>query len=162
MKKLILIRHADTFEQAPNQKDKERVITRKGEMDALKMGMWLKQNHALPQKLFSSSALRAEQTAKLLAEQWGMDENHLFLTDDLYNISIREMMGFVNALDDSLGTAALIGHNPTLTYFTEYVTGANVNGFSPGTAAVIAFTLDSWQLVGQHSGSLDALKEPEW
>ena len=67
---LILWRHAEAFELAPDklshQHDLDRALTAKGERQAHRMAEWLNQRLAHSTRILVSPARRAQQTAKAL------------------------------------------------------------------------------------------------
>jgi phosphohistidine phosphatase len=67
---LILWRHAEAFELAPDkhseEHDLERALTAKGERQAHRMAAWLNQRLAHSTRILVSPARRAQQTAKAL------------------------------------------------------------------------------------------------
>lgn len=71
---LILWRHAEAHDAAPEQDDLSRGLTTKGERQAARMAHWL--NHVLPAtaRVLVSPALRTQQTAKALDRKFRLCE----------------------------------------------------------------------------------------
>jgi phosphohistidine phosphatase len=157
-KQLILIRHAQA-DLAPGQPDHQRPLTSKGRSDAFELGKNLRaKDISLPDRLFVSTAERARLTAEIAWKQWGGDLSQLQFEEELYNIPVGRLLRFVNQQDDGWGSLGIVGHNPTMTYLAEYLTGEAIS-FSPGTGAVIHFELQHWADIIQQSGRLAVIIE---
>lgn len=66
---LYLIRHADAVQQSP---DRTRPLSSKGEESARRMGAWLAAcKLAAPHRVLHSGLVRAEQTARIIADACG-------------------------------------------------------------------------------------------
>ena len=69
MKTILLMRHAKSSWKDHNLDDFERPLKKRGKKDARAMAQILVEKELLPQKLFSSSAKRACQTAEIVIEE---------------------------------------------------------------------------------------------
>ena len=69
--KLLLLRHADADTEADS--DLARPLSEKGHRQAKEVAQFLKNHSARPQIILSSTAVRAAQTAKPVAEALGVD-----------------------------------------------------------------------------------------
>ncbi len=61
-KRLLLMRHAKSDWSDPWLADRERPLAPRGERDALRMGLWLRETSLVPDKVIVSPARRAVQT----------------------------------------------------------------------------------------------------
>jgi phosphohistidine phosphatase len=108
MTDIILWRHADAEDGLP---DLRRALTRKGEKQARRVARWL--NERLPPTaiICSSPAMRAQQTARALADLGPRE----FITLDALAPSTKldAALGAIRATD-SARTLVLVGHQPTL------------------------------------------------
>ena len=43
----------------------------------------------------------------------------------------------------------MVGHNPTLSYLAEYLTGAEIGGLWPGSAVYMTQEADTWEAFSQ-------------
>ena len=69
LKTLLLLRHAkSSWEKLNNITDHDRSLNKRGKKDAPKMGKVIKELDIVPDLIISSSAKRAMDTAKLIAE----------------------------------------------------------------------------------------------
>lgn len=123
MKTLVLIRHAKSSWAEPLQADYDRPLNERGRTDAPAMGERLKKLGVKPDLIVSSTAKRAAQTAKRIAEGVGYDEQKIQWVEKLYHASPATMEDVVMSLEDDVQTVFLISHNNGLTHYA--------NSFSP-------------------------------
>jgi phosphohistidine phosphatase len=159
MKKLLLIRHAEAESNAANG-DFERPLSAKGKADVMQLAQRLKIENLLPQYIMSSPALRTTQTAGILVQELQLPLPHF--NPDIYEASEKSLLQAVNHLPDSADLAALIGHNPGLSYLLLNLTG-KVRDVPPCTAVVVVFEdADYWQEVSHDSGVITYYSTPQY
>lgn len=115
------------------------------------MGKILAKNHVHPDIILSSPALRAKSTAKFIAEEIGYDTKKIVYEGDLYLADRVVIEQILKKIPPLFTTAFVIGHNPGLTLFAEYISGCEVNNIP--TAGIIAVRLkyDDWKSLGKES-----------
>ncbi|MDF2159248.1 histidine phosphatase family protein [Algoriphagus sp. CAU 1675] len=144
MKKIILIRHAKSSWDNPWADDYERPLAERGLRDAPKMGKRLKKRQVSPDLILSSSALRAIQTAEIIANELGYPSHKIIKEKNLYHASPNTILKYIHQQKDSIKTIVLVGHNPGLNDLIAYL-GGNLENLP--TAGQYAFKLkeDSWR-----------------
>ena len=115
-KTLYLIRHAEAAAKESRQEDKSRELTQGGVKDSLHMGAWFARHNTHWDLIVSSSALRAEQTASLLAEGMKLDHPRILLEDILYDASVRQFLEYVMNIEEAYHSLVIVGHNPAISY----------------------------------------------
>jgi phosphohistidine phosphatase len=159
MKKLLLIRHAEAESNAANG-DFERSLSAKGKTDVTQLAQRLKIENLLPQHIVSSPALRTTQTANILVQELQLPQPQF--KPDIYEASEKTLLQAVNRLPDSADFAALIGHNPGLSYLLLKLTG-KVRDVPPCTSVVVVFEdADYWQEVSHDSGVITYYSTPQY
>lgn len=151
---LYIVRHAKAEDRSIFGRDHDRDLTSDGIMAAARVGRHLRDRQIRPDRLISSTANRARDTAKVMAEQLQMEADEVLLDEHLFDGGPRAYMASVNALPDDCQTAMIVGHNPDVSYFSEFLTHQPVGSMSKG--AVIAITFDdlSWAEVSGRTGSI--------
>lgn len=81
-----------------------------------------------------------------------MSEKIIAFKEIIYNAAVRELLSLVNEMENSNKEVAIIGHNPTITYFAEYVTGAGIGNMEPSSIVTISFESVKWNEISQGSG----------
>jgi phosphohistidine phosphatase len=154
-KHLLLVRHAEAASREGRQDDKTRELTPAGVKESLHLGAWLAENNFSFDLIVSSSALRAEQTASIVAEGMKLEQPKILLDDILYEASARQLLDHINNIEDAYGDVLLVAHNPAISYLAEYLTKADIGDMLPCSAAIIKFDLPSWKLVSENTGALE-------
>ncbi|MFA0964316.1 histidine phosphatase family protein [Roseivirga sp. BDSF3-8] len=161
VKHLLLIRHAEAELPSTDRKDHERPLSQKGLTDASRLGKKLDTADMRPDIILCSTARRAQETASRLAEQVFFDIQHINFMDELYEASVRTYLKVINEADDKHSSLCIIGHNPTLSYFAEYLIGDEVGNISPGGMVHINFETGTWAAVSGNTGHLVSVSHPE-
>lgn len=161
VRNLILVRHAEATQGGAGAKDIERELTAKGHRDAPRIGRYFYENQILPDMILCSTAQRAQSTAELMAEQLKYELSQLSYVEELYNASVRTLLSTVNQADDTWNTLLLVGHNPAISYLSEYLSGEAIGSMEPGGYVQMEFEVDSWKEVSQDSGKFIIYQTPE-
>ncbi len=160
MKKTItLVRHATAEDQTMMISDFQRELVGKGKADALEIGKWLAANVGKPERIVTSSAPRASQTAILIADQVQFNSNDIVAEEALYSSGARAYLATVNATQAEVNSLMLVGHNPDITYFAEYLSGADIGSMSKCSVVVIDFDLE-WAEISAKTGKFVSYTTP--
>lgn len=152
MKTLLLLRHAKSSWDDPNLADFDRPLNARGERAAPFMGKLMRRRELLPSVILSSPAKRARTTAEL-AKQGG-SLNAAILTDHrIYEASPNGLREVASEIDDSHGSAMLVGHNPGMEGFIRYLT-TRMERMPTAALAVIRLKVASWSEINDGSGEL--------
>jgi phosphohistidine phosphatase len=156
-KNLLLIRHA-TAEDVTNSsmvRDRDRELTSRGIMESARMGKYLKDNELAIDAILCSPATRTHTTANLIAEQLKFDTDKVELADGLYGSGPRGYLALLNGLNETLETVIIVGHNPDITFFADYLSSQDCGGsMSKATLIQLKFGDLKWAEISQKSGSL--------
>ncbi len=145
MKRLVLIRHAQAAWGDQKISDRERPLSRDGELDARLLGVAFHDHHPEPVDLIiSSPARRAVQTAQIIAQTIGLEEQKIELCDVIYGSSVEALLDFISYVDDSIDVLMLIGHNPHLTSLANSFCPSSIETIPPASGVVLDFDVDSW------------------
>jgi len=153
-KNLYLLRHAHSLHKQLGQPDKTRELSQKGISECFQIGAHLLHQRAKIDMVFSSSATRAMETTKLLADTIKLDQERILFEDELYDASVRTFLGFINRMDDNLNAVMCVGHNPAITYLSEYLTREAIGEMATGSIAIIRFDFSSWNQAARANGKL--------
>lgn len=151
---LYIVRHAKAEDYSSFGRDHERNLTSDGIMAAARVGRHLRGKGINPDCLISSTANRAKDTAKIMAEQLTFDTEQISLDDRLFDGGPRAYIAAVNSLSDECQTAMIVGHNPDVSYFSEFLTHQSVGSMSKGAVVAITFNDLRWAEVSGRTGTL--------
>ncbi len=151
---LYLVRHAEAEDASAFQRDHDRELVPPGIMAAARIGHYLHDQHIVPERLLSSTANRAKDTAKVVAEQLGIKPDTIELIADLYDGGPRAYLAALNALPGACGSVMLFGHNPDISYFAEFLTHESLGDMDKGAVAAIEFDDLNWDEISGRTGTL--------
>lgn len=161
VKDLYLVRHGEAEEAMHSLKDVERQLTAKGLQDASKIGMYFKQLEFHPDIILHSIATRTTETMQRINEQLGVKQDHIEASEDIYEASARIMLRTICAIPAEMRSAIIICHNPSITYISEYITGAEIGHVEPGAMVHIQIPYASWSEVSENNCDLIECIRPE-
>ncbi|MEW5986102.1 MAG: histidine phosphatase family protein [Chloroflexota bacterium] len=159
MKTLLLLRHAKSSWDEPQLADHERPLNERGRRDAPRIGQLLRQEQLLPDRIVTSTAVRAMKTAEAVADASGYGET-ITATRALYQADPPAFVAVLRALPDSCQSVMLVGHNPGISEFLEELTGES-EPMPTAALAHVSLPLDKWADLKQRTkGKLVALWRP--
>lgn len=152
MKRLTLMRHANAQWKDPQVPDFDRPLNRRGTSEAEAMSRRLLELNLVPTVLITSSALRARQTADIVARELGMAARNLRREELLYLAPPEDILKVVQTTGPRIPHLMIVGHNPGLTEVANLLTPAPQFDDLP-TAAVCSLTFDtrSWSQVAANT-----------
>ena len=116
--------------------------------------MYLKRHDLIPNLIIASSAIRAQFTAQIIAEQIKYPYEEIHEDPDVYEASVRILLRLINDLDVNCQSVLIVGHNPSVSYLAELLTGEAIGTMETGSFVEIHFPMDSWKEVSQNTGKL--------
>jgi len=139
---LVMIRHAKSSWANPLQSDFERPLNDRGETDAPMMGERLKKLQVIPDLVIASTAKRAKQTAKKIAEVVGYDVNAIQWVDKLYHCIPSVFEEVLQDIGDDIKTVFIVAHNPGISSFVNELSPSFSIDHMP-TCGIVAARMDT-------------------
>ena len=124
MKTLYLMRHAKSSWSDPALTDRERPLNPRGLRNAPEMGRRLAERGPLPQRVVSSPARRARDTARAVLEAAGVDTTLIEIDERLYFDGVGGWKSVVEACDEAVDCLLVVGHNPDFSHFVRELSGS--------------------------------------
>lgn len=164
MRRLMLFRHGKSDWNAEYAQDRDRPLNARGEQAANTMGVVLREMGEIPDRIVSSTAVRAESTAEMarLSGGWA---GPLELSDDLYGTSPAGALAVAAGHGKGAERLMLVGHEPTWSMLTTKLCGGRV-AVRTGTVVAIDLDIDDWSRAPEASGTVAYALQPrmfkEW
>ncbi len=161
MRTLTLIRHGKSSWDDSSLSDWERPLKNRGKKDALLIGNKLKEESIFPDKIASSSAKRAYDSAKRIAECLEYPESEIAITDDIYFATMDQLIGIIKNLNNDWEHVFIFGHNP---YFTDLSNnfGKKLIANLPTTGVYqITFECEKWNDISTENGKCSYYLTPK-
>ncbi len=144
MKELYLVRHAKSSWDYESVEDYDRPLKGRGIRDAHVVSTLLAQERDMPEALYSSPATRAVHTAMIFARNLNFPFSAIQLREELYMCTEKQLLKFVQGLDDSFTRVMIFGHNPTMTNFVNSCADQRIDNVPTTGVACFHFDIKSW------------------
>ncbi len=143
MKLLLLLRHARADQAAPGLADHHRPLNERGRRDATAVGRLLLREGLVPDRILSSTAVRASTTAQRAADSCSY-EGEVRTSSRLYLADCLELLGALRELDPSCAQALVVAHNPGVGELLRLLTGES-RPVRPAALARVHLPIESWE-----------------
>ena len=140
---LYLVRHAPAEDAAlSGTRDFDRALTHDGRALAHKQAEQLVERGIKLDGLIGSTAVRAWQTAEVLADALHLPENRCVKWPILYSAKVQELIAV--RVSKSWSSVALVGHNPALTLMAKQLVTGFEEEIPPAGILGISFPVNQW------------------
>ena len=141
---LYIMRHAKSDWDTSAQSDFDRPLNKRGRKNAKRMGQWMRENNRIPQKIVSSSAVRAKETTELVVGEFKKTKPEQVLYEDsLYLADPDRLIEYIQIYKDNIESLMLVAHNPGMEQLVYQLSSqsikADLNGKTLTTANLVIF-----------------------
>lgn len=161
MRTLTLLRHAKSSWSDHSLADHERSLNDRGERDAPVMAQRIVEAGIRPSLIVSSPAIRAWTTARIVASEISYPTEFMHRESELYLASLNTLIDVVAKQDEGFHSIMLVGHNPGLTEFANYLCPGITNNLPTCGVVSVKFDSETWDLRGDGTVSLDIYDFPK-
>jgi phosphohistidine phosphatase len=141
-KTLLLMRHGKSSWKDKKIPDHERPLKKRGKAASAEIGKILRENELIPQAILSSPALRASETAEIVAKESGFPGKVTFI-DSFYMAEPDVYIDYLKGLDDSLERVMIVSHNPGLEAFMQLLDG-RLEALPTGSMVYLCLNINHW------------------
>lgn len=153
-RELVLIRHAKSSWGDSALDDFDRPLNARGKRDAPEMGERLSMRGCFPDLFLSSPARRARKTAGGIARALDYAKGDIRLDARLYMRGVEGLCAAVREIPEERRRAFLVGHNPDLTDFAEWLTGESLVNIPTCGVVAVRMNIPAWSAAGKNAGTL--------
>ena len=172
MRRLMLLRHAKTENEAPSGRDEDRRLDNRGHRDAAEIGSWIGHHPPFPDLVLVYHAMRALQTWQIAWEAMKelVSEPEVELVPELYGADVSQLLETIrDASSADPKRLMLVGHNPGMHELVLALAGggdragrkALTDNLPTSGLAIFDFDLDDWADVAFRRGRLAAFVSPK-
>ena len=159
MIKLYIIRHAKSSWKDMTLSDFNRPLNKRGKRNAPLMGERLKKRKVSPDLILSSPALRAKNTAELIADKVNYSKKIVF-NENIYSSTEMGLHKIIKNTNDKHKTLFLIGHNSELNMLVEDYVAFNENIVTCGIVE-IEFECKKWKDISKKNAKFISFDYPK-
>jgi len=159
MKTLYILRHAKSSWDDANLTDFERPLNLRGERAAPFMGKLMRERGLIPDRLISSPAIRARQTAELVRAAAKLEAE---ITHDqrIYEATAGTLIEVIGEIDEAYNATMIVGHNPGMEGLIHLLTG-KIASMRTASLAVVELDVIAWNRIERQKGRLLSLFRPK-
>jgi phosphohistidine phosphatase len=153
IKTLILVRHGKAEKRESSEGDISRPLTDEGKSETTSMAGFLKESGIIPDKILSSTAKRARQTAEIFLKTYSIDPSEFKSEVKLYYANARTILNHVYGTEKGVICLLLVAHNPGISDLVRGLSSGSELFMETSEAAVFKYRIEHWHQLGD--------KEPE-
>ena len=172
MRRLMLLRHAKTENDAPSGRDLDRRLDNRGRQDAADIGGWIGRHPPFPDSVLVSHAIRAHQTWEIAWEAMKdlVPEPQIELVPELYGADPAQLLQIIRAASETdPQRLMLVGHNPGMHELALVLAGSGdaagrkalADNLPTSGLAIFDFAIDDWTDVAFRRGRLELFVSPK-
>lgn len=147
-RKLFIIRHGKSSWES-EVRDMDRPLTERGVNNSYEMAERLAQAGIIPEKIYSSTGIRALHTAVIMARVWELPDEALSVSDALYMSDSSEIDMLLAEIPGDVHSLAIYGHNPTFTAYANLFVKASIDNIPTAGVVVLTFDTDNWNEISR-------------
>jgi phosphohistidine phosphatase len=172
MRRLMLLRHAKTENDAPSGLDEDRRLDDRGRRDAAEIGGWIGRHPPFPDSVLVSPAIRAHQTWEIVWEamQHAAPQPHVELVPELYGADPTQLLKAIRTVSATDPRRLMVvAHNPGMHELALALAGSGdavgrkalADNLPTSGLAVFDFAVDDWGDVAFRGGRLVLFVSPK-
>jgi phosphohistidine phosphatase len=172
MRRLMLLRHSKTENDAPSGRDQDRRLDDRGRKDAAGIGGWMAAHPPFPDLVLVSTAVRSEQTWDIVSEAMAgsVPQPKVKLLAELYGADPSDLLRIIHAAaTEDPKRLLLVGHNPGLHELAFALTGSGkadarsalADNLPTSGLVAIDFEIDDWGDVAFRRGRIELFISPK-
>ena len=147
MKTLYIMRHAKSSWDNPGLEDYQRPLLEKGKKRTRYVVDYLLEANTTLDLIISSHAVRAHETAKIIANALHYPVDKIVISRNIYFGYPDSYFDVFYDLSDEVESLMLVGHNPGFTTFANYFLDNRIDNLPTSGVVCIAFDMNSWESI---------------
>jgi len=120
-RELLILRHGHSTYDGGAENDFDRPLDKRGILACHVIATQLTKDNILPERIISSSAVRATQTVLRVAKQTRIPMSHIRWNPNLYSSSVEAWMQSIQEISPDVSRLLVCGHNPELEKLVEHL-----------------------------------------
>jgi phosphohistidine phosphatase len=158
---LVLVRHAKSSWADKALADHDRPLNPRGLRDAPEMARRLKARGPEIQRIVSSSARRALETARIFAEILRVDPREIVIRPAIYGAGVSQMVELIRGLEPALRRVMMVGHNPTFSDLARSLSGEVLDHVPTCSVLTLVQEQGGWTASGNGTFALRDMDYPK-
>lgn len=144
MKILYVMRHAKSAWGEPGLDDFERPLLEKGKKRTKNIIDFLQKKKAKPDLIITSPAVRALETARIMAHGLGLGKEAIREEKTIYTSDVEKLENLFFDLPAGCRELLLVGHNPAVTSFVNLYLEVKIDALPTSGVVALEFNANEW------------------
>jgi phosphohistidine phosphatase len=153
MKTLIIVRHGKSSWAYPDLEDFYRPLKPRGINDAFAIGEELLQQDVFPDLILSSPAIRAMNTAIIIARKLDFPLQRIRANEGIYEASTYQLLQLIGNVENTIETLMIFGHNPSFTSLINQLQSESLYNLPTCGVFAIELPINAWSEVVSSKGT---------
>jgi phosphohistidine phosphatase len=145
MKTIYLVRHAKASWDEPGVSDADRPLIPKGVKNTKLIVDFLLKRESSIDLIISSPAVRAFETAKIVAEGLNYPVNKIKIDRKIYDGYYDRILDIIYGTSSDLNSLMIFGHNPTITNLANLFLHPGIEAMPTSCIVCLSFLVDKWE-----------------
>ena len=161
MKTLFIIRHGKSSWDFPKLPDKKRPLLKKGTNRTKKIGKYLSDNNIKVDLIISSPAVRALETARIIAKAIHYPKEQIEINNNIYESDEESILEVIENLPNEIDSVMIFGHNPTFTYLSNYFLKDKIDWLPTSGTVSVSFITNDWSKIESADRKINFVLSPK-
>jgi phosphohistidine phosphatase len=145
MKTIYIVRHAKSSWDRVDLTDEKRPLMDKGKKRTKKVIRYLEEKKTTIDYIISSPAVRAYETAKILAHGLKYPAEAIKIEPQLYHADGEWILEHFSMLPERCESVMIVGHNPALTDLANLLLKSPIENLPTSGVVSISFDANNWK-----------------
>ena len=161
MKTLYLMRHAKSSWKDAELNDLDRPLLEKGLKRTRLIIEYLQKHDRKIELIITSHAVRAVDTALIIARAFGVTESNFRTEKGVYMADADSLMDQFYDLPSGVSDVMMVGHNPSITNFANTFLDEKIDYLPTSGVVAISFETDKWEELPSARFKMDFMVFPK-
>jgi len=161
MKTLYLLRHAKSSWEEPGVSDADRPLIPKGIKKTGLIVDFLQKRGTTIDLMISSPALRAHETAKIVAKGLNYPLNKIKTDRKIYDSYYDRILDIIYGTSNDLNSLMIIGHNPTITNLANLFLHPGIENMPTSCVVCLSFNTGKWEEIPSQEAIREFIISPK-
>lgn len=160
-KDLYIVRHGKAVSDYFRISDIDRPLKEKGIVDSINMANRLLSKNIIPEKVISSSAVRAFHSASIYCKTFEISIEKIQIVDNFYLSGTSTFLEEISNTNNDIKSLIIFGHNPGFTDLANYFLSNSIDNIPTSGIVGIRFNTNTWSKISQETVESSFLDYPK-
>ncbi|MEI7499174.1 MAG: histidine phosphatase family protein [Bacteroidota bacterium] len=161
MKTLYLVRHAKASWEEPGVSDSDRPLIPKGVTRTKLIVDFLVKRETSVDLMVSSPAVRAHETAKIVAAGLNYPANRIRIDRKIYDGYYDRILDIIYNTSNDINSLMIFGHNPTITSLANLFLHPGIEIMPTSCVVCLSFIVDKWEEIPSNEAIREFIVSPK-